>query len=63
MIWKVVKKSSRGQGKNAIDQVRVENELSELRVKDELATRMELESRRRAACRMRSFRGHIEGCY
>ena len=33
--------------------VRVENEQSELRVKDELATGIELESLRRAACRMR----------
>ena len=55
-------KSSRRQGKHAIDQVMVENEQSDLRVKDELATRMELESPRRASCRMRSFRGYIEGC-
>ena len=55
-------KSSRRQEKHAIDQVRVENEQSELRVKDELATRMELESPRRAACRIRSFREYIEGC-
>ena len=45
-----------------LDQVKVENEQSELRVKDELATRMEFESPRRAACRKRSFRGYIEVC-
>ena len=56
------KKSSRRQGNHAIDQVRVEDEQSELRVKDELATRMELEFPRRAACRMRSCREYSEGC-
>ena len=45
------------QGKYAIDQVRVENKQSELRLKGELATRIELDFQRKAACRMRSFRG------
>ena len=62
MVWKMAKKSSRRQGQHAIDQVRVENEQSELRVKDKLATRMEPESPRTATCRMQSFQGYIEGC-
>ena len=49
-------KSSIRQGKYAIDQVRVENKQSELRLKGELATRIELDFPRKAACRMRSFR-------
>ena len=49
--------SSIRQGKYAIDQVRVENKQSELRLKDELVTRIELDFPRKAACRMRSFRG------
>ena len=35
---------------------------SELRLKGELATRIELDFPRKAPCRMRSFRGWIEGC-
>ena len=50
-------KSSIRPGKYAIDQVRVENKQSELRLKGELATRIELDFTRKAACRMRSFRG------
>ena len=38
------------QGKYASDQVRVENEQSKLRLKDEIATRKELESPIKAAC-------------
>ena len=56
MVWKGVKKFQE-PGKHAIDQARVENKQSELRVKDELATRMELVSPRKAACPMQSFRG------
>ena len=43
-------------GKYAIDQVRVENKQSELRLKGELATRIEIDFPRKAACRMLSFR-------
>ena len=50
-------KSSIRQGKYAIDQVRVENIQSELILKGDLATRIELDFPRKAACRMRSFRG------
>ena len=50
-------KSSIRQGKYAIDQVRVENKQSELRLKGELATSIALDFPRKAACRMQSFRG------
>ena len=53
---KVVKKFNE-TGKIFIDQARVENKQSELRLKGELATRIELDFPREAACRMRSFRG------
>ena len=46
-------KSSIRQKKYAIDQVRVENKQSELILKDEFATRIELDFPRKAACRMR----------
>ena len=55
-VCKVVKSLIR-QGKYAIDQVRVENKQSELRLKGELATRIEFDFPRKDACRMRSFRG------
>ena len=55
-VCKVVKSSIR-QGKYAIDQVSVENKQSELRLKGEYAARKELDFPRKAACRMRSFRG------
>ena len=51
------KKSSIRQENYAIDQVRVENKQSELRLKGALATRIELDFPRKAVCRMRSFRG------
>ena len=48
-------KSSIRQRKYAIDQVRVQNKQSKLRLKGELATRLELDFPSKAACRMRSF--------
>ena len=50
-------KSSISQGIYAINQVRVENKQLELRLKGELATRIELNFPRKAVHHMRSFRG------
>ena len=57
---KVVKKFNK-TGKYAIDQVRVENKQSELRLKGELATRIEfdfLKKKLRAACK--AFEGRLK---
>ena len=59
MVCKVIKSSIR-QGKYAIVQVRVENKQSELRLKGELATRIELDflKKLRAACE--AFDGRLK---
>ena len=54
------KKSSRRQGKHAIDQVRVENEQSELRVKTNLRREWNLNSQKEPRATCEAFEGTLK---